>query len=628
MRQLGTVIREKREELLENDRSFSQQQVSKRIGIEQSYLSKLERGVTTQLSEEKLVALAEILGEDPDYLLALGGKVSGDVLAIIKQRPLLFSRLVRDMKNMSEDVIEADHDFKRQQSRMNRLYDFAAMGFFHFEEAPGHSMWSCHTPAILGLPEDAAPCARSIADALCPEDRKRFLAVEKEACAARRAYTCELRLKNGSDAPRHVRIWGDYEMLPGEGGMVRLGLVQDVTKEVLSRDELRLAHHALSGTVEEQSRQVAQGIEELKREIAARTTLEAELRAVNDEIAQQRDIQREYLKQSAYALRSLVNRLVVDKGSLPEATLSGTLGLISAAIDNMNDFFEIQSGIAPLAEAFSPRAAAESWIADLANAGVNPKVGLHLSVSPHVPEAVVGDPQRLQQIAMAIVAFLLQETAWGAIQFVMDYRPEKELLTMTASSPAIASEVNEEEFHPHAGKGSGPSSWMLSTVGPLVEALGGQLTLGRLAGSGAAFSVVVPARQVPEQRRESVDAGLPVLVVEDDQSCRFYAEEILLKAGYRVEAVPLGKEALNCLRERRYALVLLDIQLPDIDGVTIAQAVRQGDSPNARTPIIAATAHATPEDRLRYEAAGIDQFIAKPFKMEALQKMISGFVRP
>jgi transcriptional regulator with XRE-family HTH domain len=80
MKQLGTFIRQKREELLKEDRSYSQLQVSKRIGIEQSYLSKVERGVATQLSEEKIVALAELLGEDPDYLLALGGKVSGDVL--------------------------------------------------------------------------------------------------------------------------------------------------------------------------------------------------------------------------------------------------------------------------------------------------------------------------------------------------------------------------------------------------------------------------------------------------------------------------------------------------------------------------------------------------------------------
>ncbi|MEF2231373.1 MAG: response regulator [Pseudodesulfovibrio sp.] len=628
MRQLGTVIRQKREELLKKDRRYSQLQVSKRIGIEQSYLSKIERGATTQLSEEKIVALAEILGEDPDFLLALGGKVSGDVLAIIKQRPLLFSRLVRDMKNMSEDVIEADHDFKRRQSRMDRIYDFAAMGFFHLEEHPECSMWSSHTPGILGLSAHADPCLESVADALCPADRERFLAVERESFHARRPYTCELRLKGDHEQPRHVRIWGDYDAPADADGVVRLGLIQDVTKEVSSREELRLAHQALSGTVEQQSRQVAQGIEELKREIAARKELEGELRAINEDIARQKDVQREYLRQSAYELRSLVNRLVVGKGALREETLSGTLSLISTTIDSMNDFFEIQSGMSPLAEAFSPKAAAESWIADLAHAQRNPDLELRLTVSPDMPDRIVGDPQRLQQITVSVVRFLLKTTAWGTIQVTLDYLADRELLGMTASSPSIAERITGEDFEPHSGKGSGTSSWMLSTVGPMVEALGGELTLGQPPGNGVTISILVPSRPTPEPPREAMDAGLPILVVEDDQSCRFFAESIIKKSGHPVETAALGQEALARLGQRRYGLVLLDIQLPDIDGVTIARAVRQAGSPNAQTPIIAVTAHATPEDRLRYESAGIDQFIAKPFKIETLTKMIGGYIGP
>jgi CheY-like chemotaxis protein len=530
------------------------------------------------------------------------------------------------MKHMTEDVIEADHDFKRRQSRMNRIYDFAAMGFFHMEDDPERSLWSSQTPIILGLPNNAVPSLESIATALCPADRERFLDAERESCRLRRPYTFELRLDDKGGAARHIRIWGDYEALPGESRVMRVGLIHDVTREADSREELRLAHQALSGTVEKQNRQLSQGIEDLKREIAARKTLEGELRAINEEIARQRDAQREYLKRGAYELRSLVNRLAMDKGGLREKPLSATLSLISTTIDNMNDFFEIQSGLSPLAETFSPKTAAEGWIADLDRAQINPDIDLHLTISPNIPDRIEGDPQRLQQITFSVVGFLLKTTGWGAVQFTLDYLAEKNLLILTASSPAIDEQVTEATFQPNPPKDPGKNGWMLSTIGPMVNALKGKVDLRFLAGNGIAISVLIPSKTKVQPAREAIDAELPILVVEDDEPSRFFLESIIRKSGYGVEAVALGREALTRLEEQRFSLVLLDIQLPDVDGVTIARETRNKNALNAKTPIIAVTGHATPEYRQRYEKAGIDQFIAKPFKAEALRKMVKGYL--
>jgi len=626
MRQLGTFIRQKREDLLKADRSFSQLQVSKRLGIEQSYLSKVERGVTTQLSEEKIVALAEILGEDPDYLLALGGKVSGDVLAIITQRPRLFSRLVRDMKHMSEDVIEADHDFKRRQSRMNRIYDFAALGFFHLEGGTDRSMWSSHTPAILRLPDDTPPSLDAVARALALDDRNRFIEVEREACSLRKPYSCELRIDDKDAPPRHIRIWGDFEDSGTPNEVTRVGLIQDVTREVNSREELRRAQQALSGTVRQQSQQLSQGIEELKREIAARKELASKLRKVNEEIARQRDVQREYLKRSAYELRSLVNRLVVEKEDLREAPLSATLSLISTTIDNMNDFFEMPSGLSPLVEAFSPKGAAESWTGDLGLTRLNPEIGLALTLSPNLPERIVGDPQRLQQIGFSVIGFLLKTTTWGSVNLTLDYMKQDGLLSLTASSPAVNAPVTDASFFPNTGDGGGEASWMLSTVGPMVEALGGTVEINRLSGSGLTVSIQIPAHPEDAPAREAIDAGLPILVVEDDGPCRFYTECIILGEGYQVETIALGREALARLDEQRFSLVFLDIQLPDVDGVAIAKTMRRDNALNARTPVIAVTAHSTSEHRQQYEAAGIDRLITKPFKAAALKRVLKTYL--
>ena len=103
---LGDYIREKREALRETDRRFSVRQVAAHVGVEPSYLSKIERGETSAyLTEEKIRLLAGYLGEDPDVLLALSGKISQDVQEIIRKRPQLFATLIRELKKMPEHAI-------------------------------------------------------------------------------------------------------------------------------------------------------------------------------------------------------------------------------------------------------------------------------------------------------------------------------------------------------------------------------------------------------------------------------------------------------------------------------------------------------------------------------------------
>lgn len=102
---LGTYIRERRETFKAKDPSYSLRQVANRIGIEPSYLSKIERGNQTYLSEEKILALARELNEDPDLLLALSGKISTDVQEIIRKRPQQFSQLIRDLNNLPDQVV-------------------------------------------------------------------------------------------------------------------------------------------------------------------------------------------------------------------------------------------------------------------------------------------------------------------------------------------------------------------------------------------------------------------------------------------------------------------------------------------------------------------------------------------
>ena len=93
----GDYIRQRRELLRRDDRTFSVRKIAARIGIEPSYLSKIERSELPPPAEVRITSLAEILGEDPDILLAMAGKVSSDLQEAIRKRPKLFAELIRQL---------------------------------------------------------------------------------------------------------------------------------------------------------------------------------------------------------------------------------------------------------------------------------------------------------------------------------------------------------------------------------------------------------------------------------------------------------------------------------------------------------------------------------------------------
>ena len=104
-RDFGTYIRERREALAASDRRYSLRQVAARLGVQPSYLSKVERGEVGPPSEETTRRLAEDLGEDPDVVLALAGKVSADLREVILKRPRLFADLLRQLKDAPDHAV-------------------------------------------------------------------------------------------------------------------------------------------------------------------------------------------------------------------------------------------------------------------------------------------------------------------------------------------------------------------------------------------------------------------------------------------------------------------------------------------------------------------------------------------
>ena len=103
--EFGSYIRDCRESLREQDKSYSLRKVAGMIGVEPAYLSKVERQLVAPPSEAKIILLANALGEDPDVLLAMAGKVSSDLQSIIKKRPKLFADLIRKLKEEPDHAV-------------------------------------------------------------------------------------------------------------------------------------------------------------------------------------------------------------------------------------------------------------------------------------------------------------------------------------------------------------------------------------------------------------------------------------------------------------------------------------------------------------------------------------------
>jgi CheY-like chemotaxis protein len=275
-------------------------------------------------------------------------------------------------------------------------------------------------------------------------------------------------------------------------------------------------------------------------------------------------------------------------------------------------------------------------------------------VSPDVPDPVVGDPVRLRQIITNLAGNSIKFTSHGGITLTVteaSREGEEVMLSMSVRDTGIgiSREAREHVFDPFVQADSsttrkfGGSGLGLAIVKQLVDMMGGTISLTSEPGHGSEFSFTARFRLASEQefaRRNRVEespaeapptaAGrsLSVLVAEDVELNQVIVARFLEMLGHRPTVVTNGREALDTWCEGGFDLVLMDVQMPQMDGLAATRAIREQErSRGGHIPIIAMTAHVMSEDVAHCLEAGMDGQLNKPLKRADLEKALENLFK-
>ena len=279
-------------------------------------------------------------------------------------------------------------------------------------------------------------------------------------------------------------------------------------------------------------------------------------------------------------------------------------------------------------------------------------VDLHLDMSPEVPELLWMDPVRMRQVLNNLIGNAIKFTDQGAVTVktemlpVVDTQPALLRISIIDTGIGFDPERTEALFSPFTqADGSvtrsfGGTGLGLAITRSLVQLMGGYITAEGRPGLGASFVVTLPAQQVtqphllplaetspetqvPAAPGEERDLSHSVLLVEDHDINRKLAEIMLARMGYRCTMVSDGQQALDRLAQERFDVVLMDVMMPVMDGLTALRQLRaQEAGTGLHTPVLMVTAHAMTGDRERFIAAGADGYVSKPMSQKALKSEI------
>ncbi len=339
----------------------------------------------------------------------------------------------------------------------------------------------------------------------------------------------------------------------------------------------------------------------------------------------------------------LQSNLTADQRESLDAAHSAARKLL-ALLDDMLDVAKIEAGkIALRPVNFSLAECVQDAIRAVDRTAT--PVPISVALSPQLPEVVRGDETRLRQVLINLLSNAIKFTPEGSIHVTatpgrprdsdqcevsfevsdtgIGIPPEKRQFIFEAFA-----QVDSSLSRIHSGSGLG-----LAITARLVALMGGEITVESNPAAGSTFRFTAcfsPATESPvnpsaEEAPMFPPGEIHVLVVEDNLINQRVAERMLSRRGYIVQVASSGVEALQILEEEAFDLVLMDVQMPGMDGLEATARIRKRLA-TVNLPILAVTAHAMREDEVRCRAAGMNGYFAKPIDWPRLYGAIESHI--